>query len=45
MGHAADNVAGADVLVVSSAVHCDNPEVVQAHAQRIPVVQRAEMLG
>ncbi len=43
--HAAENVAGADVVVVSSAVTRDNPEVVAAHEQRIPVVQRAEMLG
>jgi UDP-N-acetylmuramate--alanine ligase len=45
MGHAADNVAFADVIVVSSAVAADNPEVVAAHASRIPVVQRAEMLA
>lgn len=43
--HAASNIAGADVLVVSSAVSADNPELVAAHAHRIPVVQRAEMLG
>ncbi|HEY5644885.1 MAG TPA: Mur ligase domain-containing protein, partial [Pseudomonadales bacterium] len=45
VGHAADNVAGADVIVVSSAVADDNPEVVTAHERRIPVVARAEMLG
>jgi UDP-N-acetylmuramate--alanine ligase len=44
-GHAAKNIAGADVLVVSSAVSPDNPELVEAHAHRVPVVQRAEMLG
>ncbi|MGC3982638.1 MAG: UDP-N-acetylmuramate--L-alanine ligase [Steroidobacteraceae bacterium] len=44
-GHAAENVVGADVIVVSTAVASDNPEVTQAHAQRIPVVPRAEMLG
>jgi UDP-N-acetylmuramate--alanine ligase len=44
-GHAAENIAGADVIVVSTAVASENPEVVQAHAQRIPVVPRAEMLG
>jgi UDP-N-acetylmuramate-alanine ligase len=44
-GHAANNVAGADVVVVSSAVAQDNPEVVAAREQRIPVVPRAEMLG
>jgi UDP-N-acetylmuramate--alanine ligase len=45
LGHAAANVADADVLVVSSAIRADNPEVVAAHARRIPVVPRAEMLG
>ncbi len=45
VGHAAGHVAGADVVVVSSAVREDNPEVVAAHASRIPVVQRAEMLA
>jgi len=44
-GHAAENVAGANVVVVSSAVAADNPEVVAAHAARVPVVQRAEMLA
>jgi len=44
-GHAAANVADADVLVVSSAIAADNPELVAAHARRIPVVPRAEMLG
>jgi len=45
IGHRAGNVAGADVVVVSSAVNSENPEVAQALAQRIPVVKRAEMLG
>jgi UDP-N-acetylmuramate--alanine ligase len=45
IGHRAENVAGADVVVVSSAINPDNPEVAQALAQRIPVVKRAEMLG
>ncbi len=45
IGHRAGNVAGADVVVVSSAVNQENPEVAQALAQRIPVVKRAEMLG
>jgi len=45
IGHCAENVAGADVVVVSSAINAENPEVAQALAQRIPVVQRAEMLG
>ena len=45
VGHRAENVAGADVVVVSSAINTENPEVAQALAQRIPVVKRAEMLG
>ncbi len=44
-GHRAGNVAGADVVVVSSAVSDDNPEVAHALERRIPVVKRAEMLG
>ena len=44
-GHAAANVEGANVVVVSSAVPADNPEVVAALAARVPVVQRAEMLA
>jgi UDP-N-acetylmuramate--alanine ligase len=45
IGHRAGNVAGADVVVVSSAVGPENPELVAAHAARVPVVARAEMLG
>jgi UDP-N-acetylmuramate--alanine ligase len=45
VGHAADHVTGADVVVVSSAINTDNPEVAQALVRRIPVIQRAEMLG
>jgi UDP-N-acetylmuramate--alanine ligase len=45
IGHDAKNVAGADVVVISSAVPQDNPELVAAREQRIPVVPRAEMLG
>jgi len=45
IGHQAGNVAGADVLVVSSAVNSANPEVALALEQRIPVVPRAEMLA
>jgi UDP-N-acetylmuramate--alanine ligase len=45
VGHKADNVAGADVVVVSTAIKRDNPELVAARAQRIPVVRRAEMLA
>jgi len=44
-GHAAENVDGADVVVVSSAVARGNPEVDAALARRVPVVSRAEMLG
>jgi len=44
-GHAAANVEDADVVVVSSAVPPDNPEVQAAQARRVPVVQRAQMLG
>jgi UDP-N-acetylmuramate--alanine ligase len=45
VGHAAANVAAADVVVVSSAVKADNPEVAAARARDIPVIPRAEMLG
>ncbi|QAX81908.1 UDP-N-acetylmuramate--L-alanine ligase [Candidatus Pseudomonas adelgestsugas] len=45
IGHRAENVAEADVLVVSSAVTTSNPEVVTALERRIPVVPRAEMLA
>jgi len=44
-GHDGPNVTRADVVVISSAIAEDNPEVVEAHRRRIPVVQRAEMLG
>jgi UDP-N-acetylmuramate--alanine ligase len=44
-GHDAPNVAGATVVVTSSAVSASNPEVVEAHARKIPVIQRAEMLA
>ena len=45
IGHAANNIAGADVVVISSAVKADNPEVVAAKAARVPVVARAMMLA
>jgi UDP-N-acetylmuramate--alanine ligase len=45
MGHDAGNIAGADVVVVSTAINRDNPEVSAALDARIPVVPRAEMLG
>ena len=44
-GHAAANVLDADCVVVSSAIKPDNPELMEARAQRIPVVPRAEMLA
>ena len=44
-GHDAGNVAGATVVVTSSAVGAANPEVVEAQARKIPVIQRAEMLA
>ncbi len=45
VGHDAKNIAGADAVVTSTAVHADNPEVVAAHAKLIPVVPRAVMLA
>lgn len=44
-GHDAAHVAQVDVVVVSSAIHPDNPELVAARQRRLPVVPRAEMLG
>ncbi len=44
-GHDARNIDGADVVVISSAIKAGNPELDAAHAQRIPVVPRAEMLA
>ncbi len=44
-GHRADNLAEADVVVVSSAIKGYNPEVEAARARQIPVIPRAEMLG
>ena len=44
-GHGAAQVQGADAVVTSSAVQADNPEVVEARRQRIPVVPRAQMLA
>jgi UDP-N-acetylmuramate--alanine ligase len=45
MGQRAEQIAGADALVVSSAVHEENPELVAARERRIPVVPRALMLA
>src|SRR5574341_12200 len=44
-GHNAANVQGAHVVVVSSAIRKENPEVVEAHRLKIPVIPRAEMLA
>lgn len=45
IGHKAENIEGASVVVVSSAIHKGNPEIDAAVERRIPVVRRAEMLG
>ena len=45
VGHAADNVVGADAVVTSTAVRADNPEVVKAREMKIPIVPRALMLA
>jgi UDP-N-acetylmuramate--alanine ligase len=44
-GHRAENVAGAEVVVTSSAISVENPEVAEAHKLHVPVIQRAEMLA
>ena len=44
-GHRSENIAGAEVVVTSSAIASDNPEVTEAHKLHIPVIQRAEMLA
>jgi UDP-N-acetylmuramate--alanine ligase len=44
-GHSAENVAGAEVVVTTSAINAANPEVAEAHKLHIPVIQRAEMLA
>lgn len=45
IGHAAENIGHADVIVVSTAVKGDNPEVIEARTRMIPVVPRAQMLA
>ena len=45
LGHAADNIGDAQVVVISSAVQAGNPEVVAARERQVPVVRRAEMLA
>jgi UDP-N-acetylmuramate--alanine ligase len=44
-GHRAENISGAEVVVTSSAIAGENPEVVEAHKLHVPVIQRAEMLA
>jgi UDP-N-acetylmuramate--alanine ligase len=44
-GHRAENVSGAEVVVTSSAISVENPEVSEAHKLHVPVIQRAEMLA
>jgi len=44
-GHRAENICGAEVVVTSSAIAGENPEVVEAHKLHVPVIQRAEMLA
>src|SRR5437764_8495983 len=44
-GHRTENIAGAEVVVTSSAISPDNSEVIEAHRWRIPVIPRAEMLA
>ncbi len=45
IGHRGENLGVADVVVTSSAVRRDNPEILAAHARKIPVIPRAEMLA
>ena len=45
IGHVAENIENAQVVVVSSAIKADNPELMAARARLLPVVRRAEMLG
>jgi UDP-N-acetylmuramate--alanine ligase len=45
LGHAEENIRNADVVVTSTAVKTDNPEVLEAHRRNIPVIPRAEMLA
>ena len=45
IGHAAEHIVNADVVVITSAAHESNPEIIAAHALKIPVIPRAEMLA
>ena len=44
-GHSKENIKGADLLVISSAINMNNPEIIQAQKEQITVIPRAEMLG
>src|SRR6201984_1601095 len=44
-GHRAENIAGAEVVVTSSAISLENPEVIEAHKLHVTVIPRAEMLS
>ncbi|MCB1050146.1 MAG: UDP-N-acetylmuramate--L-alanine ligase, partial [Acidobacteria bacterium] len=45
LGHNPENILGAEVVVTSTAIHADNPEVVAARYRNIPIIPRAEMLA
>src|SRR5688500_7944061 len=45
VGHRAENLDGAEIVVVSSVIPCDNPELAAAREKRLPVARRAEMLA
>jgi len=45
IGHAAEHIQHADVVVITSATYASNPEIMAAHARKIPVIPRAEMLA
>ncbi|MCK4493034.1 MAG: UDP-N-acetylmuramate--L-alanine ligase [Methylococcales bacterium] len=45
IGHYSENITNVDVVVVSTAIDRENPEIIAAHQQRIPIIPRAEMLA
>ncbi len=45
IGHQAENIVNADTIVISTAVHEDNPELIAANEKKIPIIRRAEMLA
>src|SRR5688572_26366357 len=45
IGHRKENVSGAEVVVTSSAISSDNPEVLEARSTKVALIQRAEMLA